>query len=158
MSEPKFTIREATLEDMPKVMILVYKYLKEFEKRNLEDETEKDILRRTVWGGFLRNEVTVVVAETQRKKKKWLSAYGIFDLRPNIFLEMVAWGHQLYVEPKYRNTALAGDMLKFGEQLARKTGAEIMYIDTPFPQYFVERFNYKPTYEVVSKDLRGVKE
>lgn len=146
-----FTVREAQLTDMPTVMLLIYKYLDDVEKEELRDEAHKDQIRWTVYKAFFAHEITVVVTEAAGKT---IVGYGVFDLRPDIFGDSIAWGHHVYFLPNFRRRGLTGRMLQFAEELARKANAKKFFIDTAFPTYFKKHFGYKDLYSVVVKDLR----
>jgi len=146
-------LRKATLLDLPKLLPLMYQYLPELENHGKLTDEDKNAVSRTVFLALLTGSVIMLVAEIAKKKQTQLVGYGVFDVRPDIFGDLMAWGHQLYVDKEYRRLAVSDMLVAEVERLAAELGAKKFYIDTPMPEYFMNKFGYGDLYRVVVKDL-----
>jgi hypothetical protein len=145
-------VRVATLADFPRLISMMFDYLVEFEKAALDDAI-KDKVRKNIFDALKGGSVTFLLAEKFKHNKPYLVGYGAFDVRPDIFGNLIAWGHHLYVEPKQRSSSATKQIMTFAEQFAFSAGANEFYIDTPIPKYFKHKFGYSDLYSVVKKRL-----
>lgn len=148
----EFVIRIATLADFPRLIFMIFDYLVEFEQAVMND-TVKDKVRKSIFEALRDNSAVFLLAEKFKHNKPHLVGYGAFDIRPDIFGDLIAWGHQLYVEPKQRSSSATKQMMTFAEQFAFSAGANEFYIDTPIPKYFKHKFGYSDLYSVLKKRL-----
>jgi GNAT superfamily N-acetyltransferase len=147
----KFSIRQAGVKDLPVLMSMMRKYLAEVEHLTMDDEKfEKAQL--SILKGIVTQSVMVLLIEGESKRRKTIG-YGVFDLRPNIFGDLIAWGHHFFVEPSFRNSNVAEESLQFAESMARRAGATEFYIDTARPEIYKRRLGYTDKYVVVAKSL-----
>jgi len=153
--EDKIIIRQANIADFPALMVLILRYLQENENFKPDEKPEKaDNVRVEIWNGLLNNLIMVFVAEKATKRnKKQLIGYGIFDLRNDIFGDIIAWGHHLFVEKEYRDKGVAERLLKSGEEFAKQHNAKAFYIDTARPDWFKRKLGYSPLYQVLIKQF-----
>ena len=148
-----FSVRRATIADYPRLMILMYAYISEFEDKPEISEDEKNAMRRSVMDAILNDDFIFAIAELTKYKKSYAIGYGAFDLRPDIFGKVMGWGHHLYVDPKFRQSGVTGQIVNFAENFSRSAGAKEFYIDTKIPGLFRKKFNYKDLYVVLKKSL-----
>jgi GNAT superfamily N-acetyltransferase len=149
------TVRQATIKDFPRLMVLLFDYLAEFEHKPDLTEEVKERVRRTVFTALARALVVVLVAEKTKHGKPYMIGFAVFDLRPDIFGELIGWGHQLYIVPEFRRGPVMAMLLGAAEKLAVEAGVKEAYIDTPIPKLFRKRFGYKDLYQVVVKRLEA---
>jgi hypothetical protein len=148
-------IRMATLADFPSLISMVFDYLTEFEGAQLDDG-KKQAVRNSVFLALQQQKMLIAVAQRERHGKVQLVGYGVADVRPDIFGQLVGWGHHLFVAPKWRSKEnIAAELIKFGEAEAVRRGAIQFFIDTPRPKFFKEKLGYKDLYQVVVKPLQA---
>lgn len=153
MYGPNIRVREATIVDYPSLLVAVFEYLREFEHKEFLSAEESDAVRRTVFAHLSQGTITVLLAERIKKRKARVIGYGLFDLRPDIYNRQIAWGHQLYIEGRYRNSDVAHKILAVAEDMAKAAGAAEFYIDTAMPAFFQKQGYSTPIYQVVKKVL-----
>jgi GNAT superfamily N-acetyltransferase len=156
-SESSLNVRPATVKDFPRLMVLMFEYLTEFEGKTDLPEDAKDSVRQSVWRALQTGSVIFLIAEKTKYGKQYAVGYGAFDLREDIFDNLIGWGHQLYVEPPYRVQRVADEIVKKAEFMAANAGAKEFYIDTKIPKFFKKKFGYEDLYRVVVKKLEGSK-
>lgn len=157
MSEPSkhssFSVRRATIADFPRLMMLMYAYISEFEGKPEISDDEKNKMRQSVMEALLNNDFVFALAELTKYKKSYAIGYGAFDVRRDIFGQVVGWGHHLYVDPKFRQSGVTLQIMDFVEQFSREAGAKEFYIDTKIPGLFKRKFGYEDLYVVLKKSL-----
>lgn len=117
MSPAPFTLRAATIDDMPRVVELV-RGLAAFEKLAAPDDAAAERLTADAFGPRPRFEV--LVAETDRVVVAYaihFPMYSTFAARPTLYLE------DLFVEPAHRGAGIGAAMLRRLAALAVERGA-----------------------------------
>lgn len=154
-SESNLNVRPATVKDFPRLMVLMFEYLAEFENKTDLPENVKDSVRQSVWQALKTGSVIFLIAEKTRHGKQYAVGYGAFDLREDIFTNLIGWGHQIYVEPPYRAQHITDEIMKKAEYMAANAGAKEFYVDTKIPKFFKKKFGYEDMYQVVVKKLEA---
>ena len=143
-------IRRAEISDLGQLSSLVKDCIKDMKAKGLEQwpdwYPDKEVLGHDITGSDL------FVAQMENK------IIGMVVLNPNVpeVYKTIRWKyksgrinsiHRLAVHPKNKTAGLAGKLVGFAENLAKKTGYNIIRLDTYSKNIAADRFYRKMGYQ-----------